>query len=56
MVPLAHEAIIAKGDQNARQILIQKDPKSADNTLSDLTEKELVAKPTLHWKSWTWTP
>ena len=43
-VPPAHEAIIARGDQTAKQILIQKDPKSADNPYSDLTEKELVTK------------
>ena len=33
-----------KGEQTAKQILIQKDPKSNDNTLGNLTEKELVAK------------
>jgi hypothetical protein len=43
-VPPAHAAIIAKGEQSAKQILVQKDPKSTDNALSDLTEKELVAK------------
>lgn len=43
-VPPAHEAIIARGEQTAKQILIQRDPKSADESLSNLTEKELVAK------------
>ena len=43
-VPTSHEAIIAKGEQMAKQILIQKDPKSKDNTLGNLMEKELVAK------------
>ena len=43
-VPPAHEAIIAKGEQMTKQILIQKDPKSNDESLSNLTEKELVAK------------
>jgi hypothetical protein len=43
-VPPVHEAIIAKGEQTAKQILIQRDLKSADNTLGDLTEKELVTK------------
>ena len=43
-VPTSHEAIIAKGEQTAKQILIQKDPKSNDDTLGNLTEKELVAK------------
>jgi hypothetical protein len=43
-VPPAHAAIIAKGEQTAKQILIQKDPKATDNALSDLTEKELVVK------------
>ena len=43
-VPPAHEAIIAKGEQSAKQIFIQKDPKSTDDALNSLTEKELVAK------------
>jgi hypothetical protein len=43
-IPPAHEAIIAKGDQSAKQILIRKDPKSTDNALASLSEKELVAK------------
>ena len=37
-VPASHEAIIAKGEQMAKQILIQKDPKSDDNSLSNFTE------------------
>ena len=43
-MPPAHKAIIAKGEQSAKQILIQKDPKSTDNALNSLTEKELVVK------------
>ena len=43
-VPPMHKAIIARGNQSAKQILICKDLKSADNALDSLTEKELVAK------------
>lgn len=43
-IPPAHEAIVAKGYQSAKQIIIRKDPKSADNALTNLSEIELVAK------------
>lgn len=43
-VPPAHEAIVAKGYQSAKQIIIRKDPKSTDNALDSLSELELVAK------------
>jgi hypothetical protein len=43
-VPPAHESVITCGEITAKQILIQKDPNSADNALETLTEKELVAK------------
>jgi hypothetical protein len=43
-IPPTHEAVIARGEQSAKQILIKKDPKIADNVLSSLSEKELVTK------------
>jgi hypothetical protein len=43
-IPPAHEAMIAKGDQSAKQLLIRKRPNTTDNALDILTELELVAK------------
>jgi hypothetical protein len=43
-IPPAHEAIIAKGYQSDKQILIRKDPAAADNALATLSEIELVTK------------
>lgn len=43
-IPPAHEAIVAKGYQSTKQIIMRKDLKANDNTLANLSEIELVAK------------
>jgi hypothetical protein len=43
-MPMALATVVMRGEMTDKQMLIQIDLNNTDNTLKDLTEKELVAK------------
>ena len=43
-IPMAHTSAVMRGDITNKQILIQKDKNTTDNTLDPLSEKDLVVK------------
>lgn len=43
-IPATHLTVITQGEMSGKQMLLQKDPKTKDSLLHQVTEKELVVK------------